>query len=136
MNTPNNSARLTNSPRRNSKLLQIKGVIGKGSPGKRQSKLGVTSGDRYKTKFCHFFGDEIEKCTYGKACSFAHSFEEVNVRLMHYLLPSNQNYDFYITYFKTEWCPFNFDHNKAQCFYAHNFQDFRRRPDLFNYCQE
>ena len=36
-------------------------------------------------------------------------------------------------YFKTEWCPFNTEHNKAQCVYAHNWQDFRRKPHLFSY---
>lgn len=30
--------------------------------------------------------------------------------------------------FKTEWCPFNHDHNKSICAYAHNWQDFRREP--------
>jgi len=45
--------------------------------------------------------------------------------------------DFYMFYFKTEWCPFNKEHNKAQCVYAHNWQDFRRKPNIFNYaCQE
>lgn len=36
-------------------------------------------------------------------------------------------------YFKTEWCPFNKEHNKAQCDYAHNWQDFRRKPHIFDY---
>lgn len=41
--------------------------------------------------------------------------------------------DFYMFYFKTEWCPFNKEHNKAQCVYAHNWQDFRRKPNIFSY---
>lgn len=41
--------------------------------------------------------------------------------------------DFYMFYFKTEWCPFNKEHNKASCDYAHNWQDFRRKPQLFAY---
>jgi hypothetical protein len=36
-------------------------------------------------------------------------------------------------FFKTEWCPFSTEHNKAQCCYAHNWQDFRRKPHLFLY---
>lgn len=44
--------------------------------------------------------------------------------------------DYYMFYFKTEWCPFNKDHNKAQCDYAHNWQDFRRKPHIFNYNPE
>lgn len=46
---------------------------------------------------------------------------------------TDEDFAFYIYYFKTEWCPYNHEHNKAQCFYAHNYQDFRRRPDIFNY---
>jgi hypothetical protein len=41
--------------------------------------------------------------------------------------------NFYMYYFKTEWCPQNGEHNKAQCVYAHNWQDFRRKPHLFDY---
>lgn len=41
--------------------------------------------------------------------------------------------DFYLFHFKTSWCPFTKDHNKAQCVYAHNWQDFRRKPHIFNY---
>ena len=42
-----------------------------------------------------------------------------------------RNQEFYMFYFKTEWCPYNTEHNKAQCVYAHNWQDFRRKPHLF-----
>lgn len=41
--------------------------------------------------------------------------------------------DFYLFYYKTEWCPFNKEHNKAFCAYAHNWQDFRRKPNIFTY---
>eukprot|EP00347_Sterkiella_histriomuscorum_P007719 403347823 len=92
--------------------------------------------DKYKTKFCHCYPNKIQQCEYGDYCSFAHSVEDIKVRLIHHLLPSNQDYDFYIFYFKTEWCPFNHEHNKAQCVYAHNFQDFRRKPNLFRYDTE
>lgn len=92
--------------------------------------------DKYKTKFCHFFPNKIQQCEYGIYCSFAHSVEDIKVRLIHYLLPTNQDYDFFMFYFKTEWCPYNHEHNKAQCVYAHNFQDFRRRPSLFRYDTE
>ena len=39
---------------------------------------------------------------------------------------------------KTEWCPFtpikqNINHNRLHCVYAHNVQDFRRKPDLYLY---
>jgi hypothetical protein len=97
---------------------------------------------KYKTKFCHFYPNKISQCEYGDYCSFAHSVEDIKVRLVHHLMPSIKasDFDFFMFYFKTEWCPFNHDHNKAQCVYAHNFQDFRRRPDLFRYeveiCQD
>lgn len=89
--------------------------------------------DKYKTKFCHYYPKKIQSCEYGDYCSFSHSVEDIKVRLIHHVVPQNQDYDFYIFNFKTEWCPFNHDHNKAQCFYAHNFQDFRRKPNLFKY---
>lgn len=30
----------------------------------------------------------------------------------------------------------NKEHNKSVCDYAHNWQDFRRKPNLFNYSNE
>ena len=31
-------------------------------------------------------------------------------------------------------CPFNYiKHDRSQCYYAHNWQDFRRRPPDYNY---
>lgn len=69
--------------------------------------------DKYKTKFCHCYPNKIQQCEYGDYCSFAHSVEDIKVRLIHHLLPGNQDYDFYIFYFKTEWCPYNHEHNKA-----------------------
>ena len=36
-------------------------------------------------------------------------------------------------FYKTELCPFNKEHNKAFCVYAHNWQDFRRKPSIFAY---
>lgn len=38
-------------------------------------------------------------------------------------------------YYKTEFCPFNLTkHEPSKCVYAHNWQDYRRRPD--QYCYE
>ena len=37
-------------------------------------------------------------------------------------------FDFFLFYYKTEWCPYNFSkHDKDICVYAHNYQDFRRK---------
>jgi hypothetical protein len=45
--------------------------------------------DKYKTKFCHCFPNKIQLCEYGEYCSFAHSVEDIKVRLLHHLLPAN-----------------------------------------------
>ncbi len=84
--------------------------------------------EKYKTKYCQSSEDE---CMYGSLCSFAHSELDIKTRLIHkYELDAQ----FYMFYFKTEWCPFqNKNHNKANCVYAHNWQDFRRKPHLFDY---
>jgi len=37
-------------------------------------------------------------------------------------------------YYKTEFCPFNLtEHDKSKCVYAHNLQDYRRKPDICSY---
>ena len=87
--------------------------------------------DKYKTKFCSFFPNNVHNCEYLQYCSFAHSEHEIIIDLLH-------NYDFdddfYMFHYKTVWCPFNLSqHNKALCVYAHNWQDFRRRPDKYLY---
>jgi hypothetical protein len=88
--------------------------------------------DRYKTKYCTTFNirGASKKCHYGNYCSFAHNIEELKLRLIEFL---RKDQDFYLFYFKTEWCPYNNEHNKARCVYAHNYQDFRRSPFLFDY---
>ena len=45
--------------------------------------------------------------------------------------------DFYVFHFKTVWCPYNEDkHARDACVYAHNWQDFRRKPFFFAYTKE
>ena len=44
------------------------------------------------------------------------------------------DHDFYLKKFKTVWCPFNLtQHDKGLCVYAHNWQDFRRKPNIYEY---
>lgn len=86
--------------------------------------------EKYKTKFCTKYPKYIQQCEYGDYCSFAHSMKDIKTRIIHYM---QKDADFYMFYFKTEWCPFNREHNKAQCDYAHNWQDFRRKANLFDY---
>ena len=57
--------------------------------------------ERYKTKFC--LSSKPEDCVYGDFCSFAHSENDIKTRLIHNY---PRNIDFYMFYFKTEWCPF------------------------------
>ena len=83
--------------------------------------------EKYKSKFCTKYASE---CDYREWCSFAHSDQDIKTPLIH-KMPRDR--EFYMFYFKTEWCPFNHEHNKAQCVYAHNWQDFRRKPHLFDY---
>lgn len=87
--------------------------------------------EKYKTKFCSHYPNNLHLCEYGSFCSFAHSETDINIELIH-----NYEYDddFYMFHFKTAWCPFNLtQHDKALCVYAHNWQDYRRKPQLANY---
>ena len=45
--------------------------------------------DKYKTKFCHFYPNKTSACDYGEYCSFAHSVEDIKIRLIHHLLSAN-----------------------------------------------
>jgi hypothetical protein len=83
--------------------------------------------EKYKQKFCSM---SYGKCCYKDFCSFAHNDQDIKTPLIH-KMPRDR--EFYMFYFKTEWCPFNHEHNKAQCVYSHNWQDFRRKPHLFRY---
>ena len=42
--------------------------------------------------------------------------------------------DFYMFYYKTQFCPFNLTkHEPSKCVYAHNWQDYRRPPNAYSY---
>ena len=87
--------------------------------------------EKYKTKFCSFYPHNISNCEYGAFCSFAHTEAEINIDLIHNL---EFDEDFYIFYFKTVWCPFNLaHHDRSLCVYAHNWQDYRRKPQQVCY---
>jgi len=94
--------------------------------------------DKYKAKFCASFiaaldGKSME-CEYGDFCSFAHSESEISVELIDQF---EKDSDFYMFHFKTVWCPYNeTNHQRDQCVYSHNWQDFRRKPQLYNYSRE
>ncbi|EAR97145.2 zinc finger CCCH type domain protein (macronuclear) [Tetrahymena thermophila SB210] len=90
--------------------------------------------DKYKTKFCTYYPNNCKSCEYGIFCSFAHSENDINTELIH-----NYEYDvdFYIFYYKTVWCPFNYiNHDRGMCVYAHNWQDYRRKPHSIEFGYE
>lgn len=87
--------------------------------------------EKYKTKFCGHYPHNLHLCEYGTFCSFAHNEHDISIELIH-----NYEYDddFYMFHFKTVWCPFNLSqHDKALCVYAHNWQDYRRKPNVCSY---
>lgn len=87
--------------------------------------------DKYKTKFCSFYPNYLDKCEYGIFCSFAHHENDILVELIHNLVYDD---DFFMFKYKTVWCPFNLtQHDKSLCVYAHNWQDYRRSPHVYHY---
>jgi hypothetical protein len=86
---------------------------------------------RYKTKFCTHYPNDCENCEYGEYCSFAHHEKELRIELIHHF---TKDQDFFIFHYKTLWCPYNYiQHDRSKCFYAHNWQDFRRKPTEYLY---
>lgn len=92
--------------------------------------------DKFKTRFCCFYDESKsltkinEECPYGSICSFVHSEAEIRIELID-KLPRNES--FYLYSFKTILCPYDSYHDKANCVYAHNYQDYRRNPLYFTY---
>ena len=72
---------------------------------------------------------EAAKCVYGQYCSFAHTEDELKIKLLHKKV---KNPEFYKYLYKTVYCPFNHQHDKSSCEYAHNVQDFRRDPSRYS----
>lgn len=91
--------------------------------------------DKYKAKFCKsMFQNPPQECEYGDICCFAHSNEELSVELIEEF---EKDTDFYIFHFKTVWCPHEErTHEKDRCVYAHNWQDYRRKPNIFSYSKD
>lgn len=78
---------------------------------------------RYKKKYCsHLL--EINHCRYGKYCAYAHNDQDIRIELLHTLVRDD---DFYIFKYKTEFCPFQMEHNIRKCIYGHSWEDYRRR---------
>jgi hypothetical protein len=87
--------------------------------------------EKYKTKFCATYPDKLANCEYGHVCAFAHHESELTITVLEQM---EHDVDFYLFHFKTVWCPFSDkDHQRDQCVYAHNWQDFRRPPFAFEY---
>ena len=92
--------------------------------------------DKYKAKFCSSYlsPSNSNTCEYLEFCSFAHNESEISVELIEkYVI----DMDFYLFHFKTVWCPYREDdHDRKACVYAHNWQDYRRKPSLYSYSQK
>ena len=87
--------------------------------------------EMYKAKFCESYSDPSKTCEYGEYCAFAHNESEISIDLIERF---DRDHDFYTFHFKTQWCPYQEkDHNREQCVYAHNWQDYRRKPYLYSY---
>lgn len=87
--------------------------------------------EKYKAKFCGSYTDKSGICKYGSYCSFAHSEAEISVDLID---KYERDADFYMFHFKTAWCPYNEDdHARDICVFAHNWQDYRRKPYQYPY---
>ena len=89
--------------------------------------------EKYKAKFCNKWPNNVDSCDFGNLCAFAHYEEELSIDLLHKM---EQDNDFYMFHFKTVWCPFNDkmrSHMRDECEYAHNWQDFRRKPHVYEY---
>lgn len=86
--------------------------------------------EKYRKKFCSYYKERVHQCPYAKFCSYAHSEEEVQTTLIHNYL---RDADFYMFHFKTDFCPYSNEHDRARCVYAHNWQDYRRDPSKYTY---
>jgi len=90
--------------------------------------------EKYKVKFCSTYPNDTESCEYGQFCSFAHHTDEITIDMIDDM---DRDDDFYMFHFKTVWCPYTEKkHARDECVYAHNWQDFRRKPQKFPYSQE
>lgn len=95
-------------------------------PGRRQ-------GLPLKTRFCAFYPN-ISQCRRGAACSFAHTRDEVQTKLLS--IEEEEHHEsamtqaFFTRKFKTMWCPIGAQHDWQTCVYAHTYQDARRQPSI------
>ena len=90
--------------------------------------------EKYKVKFCSTYPHNTDSCEYGQFCSFVHQVEEMKIDLIDEM---EKDEDFYMFHFKTVWCPYTEKkHARDEWVYAHNWQDFRRKPQLFPYSHE
>lgn len=85
--------------------------------------------NNYKRRFCIYFPDNLDKCKFGEYCSYAHSDQDLLGELLH-------NYrfdpDFFMFHYKTAFCPItHITHDRSLCVYAHNWQDYRRKPNKY-----
>ncbi|CAD7953937.1 unnamed protein product [Amoebophrya sp. A25] len=82
-------------------------------------------------KLCGSFPNPMN-CVYGPRCRFAHKRSELGSLLFRQSEESVQDVtdEFLILKYKTKWCPHLYQHNWTYCVYAHNYQDYRRNPQI------
>ena len=93
------------------------------------STIGSISSSRHAngipmTRLCASY-PSIENCEFADKCPFAHDVMELLTPLLY---PTES--EFFMRFFKTEWCVFSHHHDWNNCIYAHNSQDCRRPPSL------
>ena len=85
---------------------------------------------KYRYKFCSTYPGEVTRCNYGAFCSYSHSEPELKAEILHNY---PQDLDFFLFHYKTSFCPYTKSHDRSRCVYAHNWQDFRRNPQIHSY---
>ena len=86
--------------------------------------------DNYKKIFCKSFL-EFEKCNLEVFCPFIHNENEFQCDLLHSM---KLDLDFFMFQYKTVICPFGSKtHDSETCVYAHNENEIRRNPSVFEY---
>lgn len=113
--------------------ISSKGQSGPETCARSTEVLGRRQGLPQKARFCAFYPN-VSQCRRGAGCSFAHTREEVQTKLLSLEEEQHQEgamtQSFFTRKFKTLWCPIGAQHDWQTCVYAHTYQDARRQPSI------
>ncbi|PHJ25503.1 zinc finger (ccch type) motif-containing protein [Cystoisospora suis] len=86
----------------------------------------------YKQRFCSNFPNNGRNvcCARGIFCAFAHTRGEIRATLFTEEEEKKPDCTFFVSKFKTVWCPYGSQHDWHTCGYAHTYQDCRRSPAI------